>query len=536
VSHIPAIFTSDRRGHFAAVIATGVGEALAIGVAAFSMRDVFAALYANAEQPTTALVTLGLCALAVALFRVANRTVSERLGQRYAMSARATLYEHLAGQPLSQIEARRSGALALRFVGDMTALRNWASKGLTRIITAAIVLPGAAAALWIVNPALAYATFIPLLMLCGLMLAAARVLAPIHGKLRSRRAKIAIEMMERAHAAPLLDRMGRTATELKNLDRRGAELTSAAVHRASLWAMLRNLPEIGVSLAALATIMTAFAQNIPAAQVAAALAMIAILVTTLRDLADVWDQYSAWRIAREKFEGVLRKPSVCRRPGNSAGGVAIHFHSASFRGINADLSIAAGELVMLSAPAGRGKSSLLALAAGLEQPAAGEVRFGEGDASPRAVLIGSAAPILQGSLRRALSLGAPRRPNDGRIEDVARGFGLGPLIERTGGLQSRIAESGRTLSDGEIVRIHMARAQLSGANIIVVDTPLVEADDTLKACIDTLHKETGATTLVASVGRNALGRADRCITIHEDGAVKHYSNYEACPKGDRQVA
>lgn len=526
MNRIPAIFTADRRGFFAAVVAAGVGEALVIGIAAFAMRDVFAALHANAGQPTTALITLGSCAIALALFRVTNRMVSERLGQSYAMSARRMLYRHLAGQPLSQLEERRSGALALRFVGDLSALRGWAGKGLTHIITAAIVLPGAAAALWLVNPALAYAAFVPVLALCGLMLAAAGALAPVHRKLRSRRAKIAIEMMERAHAAPFLDRMRRTATELKKLDHRGVELASAATHRAGLLALLRNLPEIGVSLAALATITTSFAHDIPAAQVAAALAMIAILVATLRNLADVWDQYSAWRIAREKFEAVLAKSSTCRSPNKTAGGITIHFRSATFRGVKADLSIAAGQIVLLRAPMGAGKTSLLRLAAGLEQPKTGEVRFGDGNVSPRAALVGTSAPILQGSLRRAVCLGALKRPDDKRIEAVAREFGLGPLIERIGGLQGRLAENGRTLSHGESIRIHLARARLTGANVVVVDTPLVELDDMLQTCIGALHEETGATILVASLTGNGLGFADRHLTIRADGTAV----YEPKPK------
>ena len=79
--------------------------------------------------------------------------------------------------------------------------------------------------------------------------------------------------------------------------------------------------------------------------------------------------------------------------------------------------------------------------------------FGGDGAWPLIAYVGPRSPILQGSLRRALTLGVSPRPDDDTIHAMAARFGLGALIERLGGLGGRVGESGRTLSDGSIRRI-----------------------------------------------------------------------------------
>ena len=47
---------------------------------------------------------------------------------------------------------RRTGALALRFVGDLAAVRGWVSHGIARLISAGIVLPVSTGVLFCLAP------------------------------------------------------------------------------------------------------------------------------------------------------------------------------------------------------------------------------------------------------------------------------------------------------------------------------------------------------------------------------------------------
>eukprot|EP01041_Mallomonas_annulata_P037868 gene37868-61258_t len=83
--------------------------------------------------------------------------------------------------------------------------------------------------------------------------------------------------------------------------------------------------------------------------------------------------------------------------------------------------------------------------------------------------VNTQSPVLSGSLRRALTLGARTRPSDERIEAVASGFGLQAVLDRLGGLDGRVAESGNNLSRSERCRLLLARAALSDADLVLVD-------------------------------------------------------------------
>ena len=104
--------------------------------------------------------------------------------------------------------------------------------------------------------------------------------------------------------------------------------------------------------------------------------MLAILSTPLRDLASVWDRFAAWRIAREKLALVLNRPATRRRPTKIPGGSEIIFSAVRFRGLEAQFRISAGETVLVSGSHGSGKTSLLRLAAGLDEPEEGRVGYG----------------------------------------------------------------------------------------------------------------------------------------------------------------
>lgn len=526
MSQVPNILGEGRRAQIVAVSIAGVGEAAVIGFAAFAMRDIFAALHSAGDVPVAALAVLALAGLLVALLRVFGRTQAERLGQSFAISLRRQLFQHFAGRSRSEISRRRTGALGLRFVGDLSAVRGWVSLGITRIVSASVVLPGAALALSLLNPALALAASLPIVAAIAAMVLLANLIEPMHRKLRSKRARIAVSMMERVGIAPELDLMGRTPREVEALNSQGEQLSEIAIERRRAVSSLQMIPEIGAGFAAVAILTAALMYQAPAAEAAAALAVLGILASPLRDLAGVWDRFCAWRIARAKIEAVIRAGENKRALTDRPGPVAIAFEQVAFRGAAIACSIAAGETVLVSGETGAGKSTFLALAAGLEVPESGTVRYGNQGQLPRSLSISANAPVLQGSVRRALTLGVRRRTEDSVIEEVARRFGFGQTLDRLGGLSGRVGEGARTLSEGEKLRLHMIRAYLTKPNLVLVDAPLINTTGALRQALEGLIGELNATTLIASVDKPPFDFIDRHLHI-SNGTVQDAPLFEA---------
>ena len=549
MSAVPAIFGGGRARGVALVTASAVGQALAAGVAAFATRDIFYTLHHGEGQiAVLSLSLLLLAGLGVAVLRVYGRVWAEKLGQDYAIALRQALFRHLAYMPAGAVATRRTGALGLRFVGDLATARNWVGLGVARLIAAAVVLPAAAGVLLVMNPSLAVAALVPLAVSLALLGAVAYRLAPLHRELRKERANLAIDMMERVSVAPELLLMGRAGHELRNLNKRGGRLRTAAVRRIRGAAALKCVPEIGTAAAAAALLAMAFKTGAAPADAAAGLAVLGILVQPLRDLASVWDRRCAWLIARQKCETVLSTPPLEKaalgRVPEREGPARLAFrdvHKGALRRFSAELE--PGTKVAVLGANGTGKSTCLALAAGLEQSEGGTVEidgidiraFPHSERQRAVVYIGPRSPILQGSLRRALTLGVEPRPKDAKIEATARELGLGPLLERLGGLDARVSEAGRNISSGEAQCIHLVRASLGRPRLLLLDETDGVLDRIGREALRRLMRSSEATTLYVTHDPN-LARSADVLWYLENGSIRDRGAPDELLRGDGPAA
>mgnify|MGYP000925311858 CR=1 FL=1 len=512
MSQIPHLLAGGRGFAMALVAAGAVGEALAAGAAAFAARDIFRALHqGQVDIPVWPLVVMLVAGVSIAALRVAARSTGEWIGQGFAIALRREILVHVSLMPGGAVALRRQGALAIRFVGDLAAARNWSGLGVARLVSAAIVVPGAGIALYLLHPSLALAAAVPLSLTMAAMVIVGARIVPLHRDLRRKRANLAIDMMERVPVAPELRLMGRDRSEVRNLVQRGEELRDSGTRRVFWSECLRKLPDIGVCAAGAGVLATAFSVNASPATAAGSLAMLAILAQPLRNLARIWDYHSAWKIARLKCEQLLamptlpRQPSVATEPSTGPGRLVF---SGVTHSVLRNLSVEAepGMKIAIIGPNGAGKSTCLALAAGLEQPMDGRVELDGAEVSTlagkvrrqRIVYVGPNSPILQGSLRRALTLGIRPRPGDEHIVHAAEAFGLSAVMNRLGGLGGRIAEAGRNLSTGEARRVHLVRAMLGRPDLLLLDAVDDGLDDVALAALARLVGQTRATTLLVS--------------------------------------
>ena len=173
-----------------------------------------------------------------------------------------------------------------------------------------------------------------------------------------------------------------------------------------------------------------------------------------------------------------------------------------------DLDVDPGELVVLQGRSGSGKSSLLAVASGLESPTSGSVHVGgrpmAGDDADRARVRADHVGLvfqhlnLLGELTVEENIGLPLRlrrvPGAKRRERVAAlagTFGIAGLLGRRPG----------SLSGGEQQRVAIARALATEPALLLVDEPTSNLDaENARTVIDALVAAAGqgAAVLVAT--------------------------------------
>ena len=193
------------------------------------------------------------------------------------------------------------------------------------------------------------------------------------------------------------------------------------------------------------------------------------------------------------------------------------------------LDVAAGELVALLGPSGSGKTTLLRTIAGLEEPDAGHVFFGDLDAnglSLRERRIGFV--FQQYALFRHMKVfdniafGLRARPRASRPSEEAIRVKVMELLHlvQLDGLEARYPAQ---LSGGQRQRVALARALAIEPRVLLLDEPFGALDarvrKDLRKWLKDLHRRTGHTTLFVTHDQDeAFELADR-IAILDHGRI-----------------
>lgn len=194
-----------------------------------------------------------------------------------------------------------------------------------------------------------------------------------------------------------------------------------------------------------------------------------------------------------------------------------------------DLVVAAGERVAIVGPSGSGKSSLIAVGAGLEEPTSGTVRlFGQDlaklDEDGRARLRRGRAALVFQSFHLL--------PNMTAEENVATPLEIAGARDTAAtardwlarvGLAGRLTHYPHQLSGGEQQRVALARALAARPALLFADEPTGNLDGATAASVADLMfnlvDEVGAALIMVTHDPGLATRADRIVRM-ADGRIQ----------------
>lgn len=221
----------------------------------------------------------------------------------------------------------------------------------------------------------------------------------------------------------------------------------------------------------------------------------------------------------------MTKPAAGRAARVELRGVRKEYDTGVVAVQDIDLTVEAGEFVVLVGPSGCGKSTTLRMVAGLESVSAGELRIGNrvvNDVPPAdrdiAMVFQTYALYPHMTVREnmAFALRLRKRPAPEiaeRVGGAAATLGLTQVLDRTP----------KQLSGGQRQRVAIGRAIVREPSVFLFDEPLSNLDAALRGEmrreLAALHHRLAATMLYVTHDQvEAMTLGDRIVVMH-DGRI-----------------
>ena len=488
-------------------------------------------------------VVILLVGLAGALIQFAGATARQRIAARADGRLHDALWDRVVGLPLGTLRSSASADIATRTAAAIAAVA-----GVRQFLFAA------AGGLGIALASLAFIAW------CDLVLAGlAAALVALHVAA----ALLAGSAQARAmfNGAQLLGRADSQLTEFANgiatLRAAAAEERVAlrwterfAALRARLVAARRvmNVYETwlatypGLATAALFAVMFARSvtpegtPSLPLASVVAILTSFALMMggmsQVLRGAVAVWLLRSSWMYARPLLEAAPESAAGLTDPGALNG--ALEFSSVGFGyeggpPVLSDVSFRAepGEMIAIVGPSGGGKSTLVRLLLGLERPSRGAVYVDGHDTRslhPEALRRQIAVVLQDGGLPPGTIFEIVRGLTDATPEQVWQALASAAMAEDVAampmGLHTPLLDATRALSGGQVQRLALARAFISGPAILVLDEATSALDNGTQARVMDAVRNMPATRIVIAHRISTIRHANRVFVLEQGRLVE----------------
>lgn len=191
---------------------------------------------------------------------------------------------------------------------------------------------------------------------------------------------------------------------------------------------------------------------------------------------------------------------------------------------NTSLTVNKGEFIVIEGISGIGKSTLLKLLLSVYQPQSGQIVIRTDskdypvDRSTRKLF--SYVPqgnfLLSGTLRENVAFVAPEATDEEILKAAQIACADEFIAELPEGLDTVIAERGGGLSEGQVQRIAIARAILSGAPVLLLDEATSALDEaTEERLLKNLRALKDITCIIISHKKAAEQICDKVVTIKD---------------------
>lgn len=522
---------------------------------------------------------IALIAVAEAVFGLANRWLSARIGEGLILDLRTAVYDHVQRMPVAFFTRTRTGALVSRLNNDVIGAQRAFSDVLSSVVKNAVTL---VLTLTVMLGISWQVTVLTLVLLPLFLLPARRMgtrLARLEREGANHDAVMSTQMTERfsSSGATLVKLFGRPTEESAEFASRARRVRDIGVRTA----MVQEVFIISLTLvSALALALVygvggfyALAGQLDAGSVVSLALLLTRLYAPLTELASARVAVMSALVSFGRvFEVLDLTPLVAEKPNARRvpeGPVSVEFDGVGFSYPSAsevslasleevatldtrggeevlhDVSFTArpGQTVALVGSSGAGKSTLAQLVPRLYDVDNGAVRLSGVDvrdlsaASLRQVLgmVTQDGHLFHDTVRANLLLARPEGTEE-ELWDAMRRARIDELVaDLPDGLDTIVGERGYRFSGGERQRLTIARLLLASPRLVVLDEATAHLDSTSEAAVQEALAEAlaGRTALVIAHRLSTIQSADLILVMEQGEIVERGTHTELLAAGGR---
>ncbi len=490
------------------------------------------------------LTTAGIAYLVAGILNQLLDAGASYLGTDIGWSAtnrlREELTSHLFSLDMGFHNDTTPGEMIERVDGDVTAISEFISRFLVRLIAAGVLLSGVVIVCWFESPAM------------GLTITL-YVVAVVAFLIRLRKVAVAAAEEERETSARLYGFIEERLAGVDDIRSLGAgrftmtrfipvmrdfytRTTNAWRKRIIVWVSANTAFWAGDALALIVGVWLTVRGSITVGTAFLILQYVQLVRRPVEQMTQELQEL-------QKAAGGIVRIDQLRHLGTSitdgaedlpAGPLAIEFDDVSFsyeeRGVldGVSFTLAAGKSLGLLGRTGGGKTTLTRLIARLYDPDQGMVRVGGHDlrnlrpeSLRRSVgVVTQDVQLFEATVRDNLTFFAERP--DEEILSVLERVGLGPWIGQLG-LDTRLGAGGQGLSAGEQQLLAFARVFLQDPGVVILDEPSSRLDPVTEMLLATATERlyAGRTVVIIAHRLETVRTADEIMVVDAGRIVEH---------------
>jgi len=521
----------------------------------------------NHRAVTAVLVLMTILVIANAALGALGSYVLRRTAESVVLAARRRLVDRLLGLTIAGLDRAEPGDLMSRVTSDTTLLRDVTTNSVVGVVTGSLTLVATLVLMGLMDVVLLGVT----MGVFSLTAVVIGVVVPRIGR-AARQAQNSVGVMGAALERMLgafrtIKASGAEGREGERIHAAAREAWRADIRAAKWQAIAGNTAGLSVQCAFLAILAVGGARvtsgAISVGTLVAFLLYIFYLMMPIQLLEEAASQYQVAAAAVARIQEAERlpvepasPPASLPRPGPAATArpasppsadqaasavpvppATVTFEQVRFRyrpelpevhhGVS--FTIPPRGMTAFVGPSGAGKTTVFSLIERFYEPDSGRVLLDGTEVSDWAIsqlraaigYVEQDAPVLSGSLRENLLLGAPNA-TEAEVAEVLRITRLTDLVARLpDGLQTPVGHRGTRLSGGERQRVAIGRALLRHPRLLLLDEATSQLDALNEAALRETVAETALMTTVLVVAHrlSTVTMADRIIVM-DAGQVK----------------